>query len=78
VSHPWDSLFRAVGFGTAADHHVHHALFTMNYGHLFTYADRAAGTYRAPNDVAKFSPSADWSFLFFGPAAAAVAMDTRE
>jgi lathosterol oxidase len=33
--HPWDGLFRLVGFGTAADHHVHHKLFVYNYGHLF-------------------------------------------
>ena len=32
--------FRAVGFGTAADHHVHHKLFVFNYGHLFMYWDR--------------------------------------
>lgn len=34
-SHPWDRFFRAVGFGTAADHHVHHKLFVFNYGHIF-------------------------------------------
>jgi sterol desaturase/sphingolipid hydroxylase (fatty acid hydroxylase superfamily) len=33
--HPWDHLFRIVGFGTAADHHVHHKLFVYNYGHIF-------------------------------------------
>jgi sterol desaturase/sphingolipid hydroxylase (fatty acid hydroxylase superfamily) len=33
--HPWDGLFRTLGFGTAADHHVHHKLFKFNYGHLF-------------------------------------------
>lgn len=33
--HPWDGLFRTLGFGTAADHHVHHKLFVYNYGHLF-------------------------------------------
>lgn len=32
---PWDRLFRKLGFGTAADHHVHHKLFIYNYGHLF-------------------------------------------
>lgn len=32
---PWDSVFRAVGMGTAADHHVHHKLFIYNFGHLF-------------------------------------------
>lgn len=35
-AHPWDSTFRMIGFGTAADHHVHHKLFNYNYGHLFT------------------------------------------
>ena len=34
-SHAWDGVFRAVGFGTAADHHVHHKLFVFNFGHLF-------------------------------------------
>jgi hypothetical protein len=33
--HPWDGLFRKLGLGTAADHHVHHKLFIFNYGHLF-------------------------------------------
>jgi len=33
--HPWDSLFQALGWGTAADHHVHHKLFVSNFGHLF-------------------------------------------
>lgn len=33
--HPWDAVFRAIGFGTAADHHVHHKLFKFNFGHLF-------------------------------------------
>lgn len=33
--HPWDGLFRMLGLGTAADHHVHHKLFVYNYGHLF-------------------------------------------
>jgi hypothetical protein len=32
---PWDDLFRRLGFGTAADHHVHHKLFIYNFGHLF-------------------------------------------
>ena len=35
--HPWDYVFRKIGFGTAADHHVHHKLFVYNYGHLFMY-----------------------------------------
>lgn len=33
--HPWDPLFKTIGFGTSADHHVHHKLFKYNYGHLF-------------------------------------------
>lgn len=33
--HPWDALFRRIGLGTAADHHVHHKLFRYNYGHTF-------------------------------------------
>ena len=53
--HPWDSLFRAVGFGTAADHHVHHKLFVYNYGHLFMYWDRVMGTYRDPAAVKEFN-----------------------
>ena len=36
-SHPWDKVFRYCGFGTAADHHVHHKLFVFNFGHLFMY-----------------------------------------
>lgn len=34
-THVWDGVFRAVGFGTAGDHHVHHKLFVFNFGHLF-------------------------------------------
>mmetsp|Transcript_75964 Transcript_75964/g.149074 ORF Transcript_75964/g.149074 Transcript_75964/m.149074 type:complete len:130 (-) Transcript_75964:74-463(-) len=47
-AHPWDPLFRRIGFGTASDHHVHHRLFVFNYGHLFTYWDRLMGTYKSP------------------------------
>lgn len=54
-AHPWDPAFRALGLGTAADHHVHHKLFTKNYGHLFMYWDRACGSYRDPADVAVFN-----------------------
>jgi alternative squalene epoxidase len=32
---PWDGMFRKLGMGTAADHHVHHKLFVYNFGHLF-------------------------------------------
>lgn len=54
-AHPWDRLFRAIGFGTAADHHVHHKLFKYNFGHTFMYWDRMFGTYRDPCDVSVFS-----------------------
>lgn len=50
---PWDCIFRKLGLGTPADHHVHHKFFIYNYGHLFTWFDRLAGTYRDPQD---FSP----------------------
>ena len=30
VHHPWDGLFRRLGLGTAADHHVHHRTFIFN------------------------------------------------
>ena len=50
--HPWDEVFRKLGFGTAADHHVHHRLFVYNYGHLFMYWDRVMGTYRDPRSLA--------------------------
>jgi len=53
--HPWDPLFRKLGFGTAADHHVHHKLFKYNYGHLFMYWDMAAGTYKDPSTVKYFN-----------------------
>ena len=56
-AHPWDKpLFRRLGFGTAADHHVHHALFKSNFGHLFMYWDWLCGTYKDPKDVRKFNP----------------------
>ena len=54
-AHPWDWLFRCIGFGTAADHHVHHKLFNYNFGHLFMYWDRIFGTYRSPTDVSLFN-----------------------
>ena len=53
--HAWDPIFRRLGFGTAADHHVHHKLFTKNYGHLFMYWDYAGGTYRDPANVSVFN-----------------------
>ncbi len=33
--HPWEKIFRVFGLGTASDHHVHHKLYSYNYGHLF-------------------------------------------
>ena len=36
------------------NHHVHHKLFTYNYGHLFSYWDRVCGTYRHPQNVRQF------------------------
>jgi len=49
---PWDSSFRALGLGTPGDHHVHHKLFTCNFGHLFLWYDKIGGTYRNPNTLA--------------------------
>lgn len=45
-SHPWDSVFKAIGFGTPSDHHMHHRYFHCNYGHMFMYWDKLFGTYR--------------------------------
>ena len=48
---PWDNtLFYYLGFGTPADHHVHHAFFKYNFGHLFMYMDMLFGTYKNPNE----------------------------
>jgi sterol desaturase/sphingolipid hydroxylase (fatty acid hydroxylase superfamily) len=49
---PWDGLFHLVGFGTPADHHVHHAFFKFNYGHLFMWPDMVVGTYKNPREYA--------------------------
>ena len=49
---PWDTMFRWLGFGTPADHHVHHKFFKFNYGHLFMWFDRIGGTYRDPKQFA--------------------------
>ena len=49
---PWDPLFRQLGLGTPADHHVHHKIFKFNYGHLFMWFDRLGGTYRDPQQLA--------------------------
>lgn len=46
---PWDQLFHTIGFGTPADHHVHHAFFKFNFGHLFMWFDMVSGTYRNPS-----------------------------
>jgi sterol desaturase/sphingolipid hydroxylase (fatty acid hydroxylase superfamily) len=54
-SHPWDFLFRLVGFGTSGDHHVHHKLFVYNYGHLFMYWDFLYGTYKNPLSIDLFN-----------------------
>jgi sterol desaturase/sphingolipid hydroxylase (fatty acid hydroxylase superfamily) len=54
MTHPWDAVFRRFGFGTAGDHHVHHRCFVYNYGHLFMWWDKMAGTYRSPLDVDSF------------------------
>ncbi len=48
---PWEPLFRSLGLGTAADHHVHHKFFKYNFGHTFMWFDWIAGTYRNPKDV---------------------------
>ena len=53
--HPWDPYFRNLGLGTAADHHVHHKLFTYNYGHTFMYWDWLFGTYKDPAHVDVFN-----------------------
>jgi sterol desaturase/sphingolipid hydroxylase (fatty acid hydroxylase superfamily) len=53
--HPWDWVFRKIGFGTAADHHVHHKLFIYNFGHTFMYWDWLAGSYMDPGTVAAFN-----------------------
>lgn len=54
-AHPWDGAFRMLGLGTAADHHIHHALFVKNYGHLFMYFDWLCGTYKNPATCSKFN-----------------------
>jgi sterol desaturase/sphingolipid hydroxylase (fatty acid hydroxylase superfamily) len=51
VGMPWDRVFRVVGLGTSADHHVHHKFFKWNYGHLFLWWDVVCGTYRSPREV---------------------------
>jgi len=46
--HAWDPGLRFLGIGTPADHHVHHAKFLFNFGHIFTYWDRFCGSYKNP------------------------------
>ena len=52
---PWDGFFHLIKFGTPADHHVHHAFFKHNFGHLFMWADILGGTYKNP---AEYAPKA--------------------
>jgi sterol desaturase/sphingolipid hydroxylase (fatty acid hydroxylase superfamily) len=51
--HPWDPVFKMLGFGTPGDHHVHHRFFVFNFGHLFMYWDKLLGTYRDPRKTPK-------------------------
>ncbi|KAL3769558.1 hypothetical protein ACHAWU_005510 [Discostella pseudostelligera] len=52
VIFPWEPrLFRSLGLGTSADHHVHHKFFKYNFGHLFMWFDMMVGTYRSPSEV---------------------------
>lgn len=52
VIFPWEPrLFRSLGLGTSADHHVHHKFFKYNFGHLFMWFDMIVGTYRNPREV---------------------------
>ncbi|KAL3827406.1 hypothetical protein ACHAXA_003140 [Cyclostephanos tholiformis] len=48
---PWERVFRLLGLGTAADHHVHHKFFKYNFGHTLMWFDWIVGTYRNPKDV---------------------------
>lgn len=57
VTHPWDPIFRKLGLGTAADHHVHHKTFKYNFGHTMMWWDRLAGTYKCPSTVRAFNKS---------------------
>jgi len=50
-SHPWDCLFQKIGWGTPADHHIHHRLLNYNFGHLFMYWDKLFGTYKDPKTL---------------------------
>lgn len=50
----WDPVFRVLGLGTPADHHVHHKLFNFNFGHLFMWWDVLCSTYRNPRTVERY------------------------
>ena len=63
VHNPWDGLFRRLGLGTAADHHVHHRTFIYNYGHTMMWWDRLAGTYKPPESVKTFDTSGEAKVL---------------
>eukprot|EP00049_Salpingoeca_infusionum_P001053 m.44656 g.44656 ORF g.44656 m.44656 type:complete len:275 (-) comp10848_c0_seq1:255-1079(-) len=54
-TNPWDPYVRYLGVGTASDHHVHHAKFKYNFGHLFTWWDRLLGTYVSPLTIESFN-----------------------
>jgi len=55
--HPWEFLLEKVGIGTAADHNVHHAVFTSNYGHFFIYWDLLFGTYKHASNIPRMRTS---------------------
>ena len=63
VHNPWDGMFRRLGLGTAADHHVHHRTFIYNYGHTMMWWDRLAGTYKSPERVKNFDLSGEGKVL---------------
>ncbi|GAB5368781.1 hypothetical protein AAMO2058_001349300 [Amorphochlora amoebiformis] len=50
-SNPWDSLFEAIGIGTARDHNVHHSQLRYNFGHFFMWWDQLGGTYLSHTKV---------------------------
>jgi sterol desaturase/sphingolipid hydroxylase (fatty acid hydroxylase superfamily) len=55
--HVWDPFFKKFKIGTPSDHHVHHAKFCYNFGHMFMWWDMLLGTYRNPVTVKQFYPS---------------------
>lgn len=57
--HRWDKLIHGV-IATPADHHVHHRFFNANYGHLFMFWDKIAGTYRDPMVQKGFGKERVW------------------